>query len=179
MERFKRQAILLKLLTSMKEHGSWCGETHLQKCAYFLEEGLRVPLELQFVLYKHGPFSFDLREVLGEMRSNFLINVDTHPPFGPSLVVSEYGQNLVSRFPRATRRYTDQIEFVADHLARKPVVELERLATALYVRTKYPQLAPDAQAEEIHSLKPHIPIDRSQVAVRDVEALLSQAPLRS
>jgi len=26
----------------MKEQGSWCGETHIQKCSYFLQEMMAV-----------------------------------------------------------------------------------------------------------------------------------------
>jgi hypothetical protein len=57
MEDNTRQVVLLSLLETMGARGSWCGETHVQKCTYFLQEALDVPLGLSFVLYKHGPFS--------------------------------------------------------------------------------------------------------------------------
>ena len=31
----KRQTVLLSLIEKMKVNGSWCGETHIQKCGYF------------------------------------------------------------------------------------------------------------------------------------------------
>ncbi|MCL6557372.1 MAG: hypothetical protein K6U74_00970, partial [Firmicutes bacterium] len=60
----KRKALLLSLVKAMESQGSWCGETHIQKCSYFLQAMLGVPLGFEFILYKHGPFSFDLRDEL-------------------------------------------------------------------------------------------------------------------
>lgn len=55
MNRTQRQAILLALIQRLREKGSWCGETHIQKSAYFLQELLGVPLDLNVIFYKHGP----------------------------------------------------------------------------------------------------------------------------
>ena len=44
MNRLQRAAILLTLLDALRQRGSWCGETHLQKSVYFLEEMCGVPL---------------------------------------------------------------------------------------------------------------------------------------
>lgn len=60
MERLNRAAVLLNLVETLRSKGSWASETHFQKAAYFLQELLRVPLEFEFILYKHGPFSFGL-----------------------------------------------------------------------------------------------------------------------
>src|SRR6266545_4036200 len=65
MKRLQRAALLTELVEQMRAHDSWCGETHLQKATYFLQELLDVEMDYDFVLYKHGPFSFDLRDELG------------------------------------------------------------------------------------------------------------------
>ena len=64
MTRLQRVAVLTKLTEKLHESGSWCGETHLQKAAYFLQELFNVLLVYEFILYKHGPFSFALRDEL-------------------------------------------------------------------------------------------------------------------
>lgn len=175
MERFKRQVVLLSLLEAMKAHGSWCGETHVQKCAYFLESGFRVPLDLGFVLYKHGPFSFDLRDILGEMRGNFLIDVASHPPYGPSLVVSDAGRALKERFPITVQCYEPQISLVASKLSSRRVAELERLGTALYVTTSDSTLSRQDRPRRMRELKPHINPEQAEVALQEVDALLQEA----
>jgi len=175
MERFKRQALLLAMLDSMMAKGSWCGETHVQKCAYFLEEGLEVPLGLNFILYKHGPFSFDLRETLGEMRGNFLIDLESRSPYGSSLVVSDSGRALKERFPRTIDEHVAEIEFVADRLSVRGVAELERLGTALYVMRQGPHAELSEQVCEITRLKPHIDDEAATAALQEVRSLITQA----
>lgn len=73
MDRLKRGAILVQLVRELRENGSWCGETHLQKGTYLLQELTKVPLGLEFILYKHGPFSFDLRDELTGLRADEVI----------------------------------------------------------------------------------------------------------
>ena len=61
MERLQRAAILTELMDRLRADGSWCGETHVQKATYFLQEVLGVQTGFEYILYKHGPYSFDLR----------------------------------------------------------------------------------------------------------------------
>ena len=80
MDRFDRAAVLTELADRLRANGSWTGETHLQKATYVLQELLMVPLNFEFVFYKHGPFSFDLREELTSMRADgFLVQVPQDP----------------------------------------------------------------------------------------------------
>jgi hypothetical protein len=74
-----RSAILLDLAAQLREHGSWTGETHVQKAAYFLHELLGVPSGLRFVLYRHGPFSFDLRASLNKLEAWGGIQTEEQP----------------------------------------------------------------------------------------------------
>lgn len=169
-----QQLLLLRLLKSLSAHGSWCGETHLQKCAYFLQEGLDVPLGLDFILYKHGPFSFNLRALLGEMRANLLLNVRSQKPFGPSLELSDSARTLISRSSPSSGCYSPEIEFVSTKLASKGVVELERMGTALYVLRQNSTDSADKQAERIVKLKPHISPELARKALEDVAVLLDE-----
>lgn len=86
MNRLKKDALLCELADQLRHSGSWCGETHVQKATYFLQELRRVPLEFEFVLYRHGPFSFDLRDELTAMRADGFLDLSERGPYGPSLV---------------------------------------------------------------------------------------------
>lgn len=57
MDKLAQEAVLIGLARRLDEHGSWSGETHLQKAAYLLHELLDVQFGFDFILYKHGPFS--------------------------------------------------------------------------------------------------------------------------
>ncbi len=175
MEDNKRHVVLLSLLETMRARGSWCGETHVQKSTYFLQEALDVPLELSFVLYKHGPFSFDLSDVLGEMRAYLLIDIEPRDPYGPSLKVSPSGEGFKAHFPKTTARYARQIEFVASRLSQRGVAQLERLGTALYVTKEDGSRSVEARAHRINELKPHVPVELACQAVEEVDSLLAEA----
>ena len=63
MDRLRRAALLTRLIQRLRDRGSWCGETHLQKASLLLQDLTGVPLGFDYILYKHGPFSFDLGRV--------------------------------------------------------------------------------------------------------------------
>jgi hypothetical protein len=58
MQRIEQSGLIAVLADSLRKRGSWAGETHIQKAGYLLQELLGVPLNMKFILYKHGPFSF-------------------------------------------------------------------------------------------------------------------------
>lgn len=176
MEGKKRQAVVLGLIEAMSGEGSWSGETHIQKCAYFLQQALNVPLGFDFILYKHGPFSFDLREELGEMRSDRIIDFEAQLPYGPSLRAGSTAESLMRRFPKTIGMYQDQMQFVAAKVSHRDVVSLERLSTALYVTSEdLKRTSIEARAERIHDLKPHISTEQARIAVEEVDKILSEA----
>ncbi len=179
MEELKRKAVVLSLLSNMKEEGSWCGETHVQKCMYFLQEMLYVPTEFGFILYKHGPFSFELRDELTAMRVDSLIELQVRSNiYGPSLSPGALAAALMDRFRKTLRDYQQGIEFVAKQLSPKGVAELERLATALYVTEEEEGVdqAEKGRALRLHELKPHVSIEEALAAIKAVDELRLEAP---
>lgn len=170
MDKLTTASVVLKLSTAMRAKGSWMGETHLQKAAYFLQHLLNVPLDFEFILYKHGPFSFDLREFLTYMESEEFIIWQAHPPYGPSVKNGGMGEVLLDQFGAKTARYDQKIDFVADWLGSKNVAELERIATALYVTTGE-GVKGSHRASRIMKLKPHIDESQSQAAVSELDSM--------
>lgn len=171
MTRLEQASIVLQLGNAMRSKGSWMGETHLQKGTFFLEEMTGVPLGFKFILYKHGPFSFDLREFLSYMDSEgFLRWQAAQPPYGPSIEEGDMSSSLLEQYGSAAKRYRAQIAFVANSLGSKNVSELERIATALYV-TKRENLAGNMRVNRIKELKPHIEITKIQEAVSEFDEM--------
>ncbi|HWP96136.1 MAG TPA: hypothetical protein VN426_04740 [Syntrophomonadaceae bacterium] len=171
MEDIKKQVVVLSLIESMKNSGSWCGETHIQKSVYFLQTMLNVPTDFDFILYKHGPFSFELRDSLGEMRGNMLVESTSRFPYGPSYRSTASGKALIERYPKTAAAYQKQMEYITRHFAGLGVAELERLATALYVTEKEGHVSVEERAKKINEIKPHIPIDIAEAAIHEVEKI--------
>jgi hypothetical protein len=170
MNRLRKASIVLKLGTAMRDRGSWMGETHIQKATYFLQQLLEVPLDFGFILYKHGPFSFDFRDFLAYMEAEEFISWQAHPPYGPSLRKGEMGEALIDQFGDLTSAFDSKINFVADWLGTKNVAELERIATALYV-TQEEMIEGPGRASRLMELKPHIDIAQSQAAIAELDAM--------
>ena len=119
MTQAQREAILSRLAVRLRQADSWCGETHVQKSAYLLEL-LHVPLGYPFTLYKYGPFSFDLRDELGVMQAEDLLELVSQDwRYGPRYVVSAEAKALQDRHPQTLTRYEPQIDFIASEVGSR------------------------------------------------------------
>lgn len=173
MKRLQRAAILASLIQEMEQRGSRCGETHIQKAVFFLQKLLEVPTGYEFILYKHGPFSFDLRDEITDFRAIGLLKLQPMPcPYGPSLKLTPIAKKLTERYPKTSKKFKAQIRFVADALGDKGVAQLERLATALYVTLDAKSTPAPDRASRIRELKPHIDSDMALAAVRELDSLV-------
>ncbi len=170
MKRLQRAAVLVSLVETLDEHDSWCGGTHVQKACYFLQELLGVPLGFSFLLYKHGPYSFDLNDELSALRADeFLDLYVRNPQYGPSYCPGGLADKLKTNYPKTIGRFNERVQFVAETLGDKGVSDLERLATALYVRmNETEELDVDEAADTLTQYKPHIP---KHVAVEAITAV--------
>lgn len=175
MNRLKKDALLSELADQLRDRGSWCGETHLQKATYFLQELLSVPLDFEYMLYRHGPFSFDLRDELTAMRADGFLDLAERGPYGPSLVATELSAELRRDYPKTLEKYRLDIRFVCDAIGNRNVAELEKLATALYVYFQHASRSALSRAKILHDLKPHISFSDSLEAVKQVDSIIERS----
>lgn len=179
MDRLKKAAILTTLTRKLLDHDSWCGETHLQKAVYLLLELFKVPMDFKFILYRHGPFSFDLRDEITSLRADGLLRLEPQPyPYGPKLVPDEQRcVKLKKLFPLTLKKYDTYLDFIAQELGGKNVTELEHIATALYVTTEKsePKASVEKRSEELRRLKPHFSVNGAKQAVDDIDKISKEA----
>ena len=171
MDRLRNAALLTRLIEGLCSKGDWCGETHVQKTAFFVQELLGVPLGFQFILYKHSPFSFDLRDELTALRADGLLELEPRT-YGAQLVPTKQCGYIQGIYPKTMEKYERSIGFIVEKFGGKGVVELERLATAFYVGKRSGEGEPvDSRARKVTELKPHITIDRARDAVGEVDRI--------
>lgn len=174
MTATNRRVVILSLVDNLREKGSWCGETHIQKATYFLQELMEVPTELSFILYKHGPFSFDLRGEINGLLADELLELEVQPmPYGPSFRVTDQGYGVLGRFPRTAQATKPAVDFVADVLCDKKASELEQLATALYFTLQGPSWSTEDKIAAITGVKPHITSTEAHAAIHTIDRLFS------
>jgi uncharacterized protein YwgA len=177
MERLQRAAVLLSLVECLRENGSWGGETHIQKAAYFLKEMLGVPLDAEFVLYRYGPYSFDLDEQLVRMMADGVLKERLMPyPYGPKIELGALARQVMVKFPEEKEKYAKHISYIAKSLGSSNVADLERIATALFV-TRGGNTGGDAgsRAKRLNEIKPHISLEDATAAVERVDAMMAKA----
>jgi len=176
MNQLAQQALIVRLARSLREHGSWAGETHVQKASYLLRELGEVPFDFDFILYKHGPFSFELRDELSDMQADrYLVRETQTPPYGPRFTVTSHGEELETRFARTMGRYGDQIDRIAMHLGARGVASLERLATGLWVTTHDGEGASaEDRAAQLQNIKRHVAYDDAVSAINEIDEMLAK-----
>src|SRR2546430_1994827 len=98
MERFpysSRCALVVDLIKRLRERGSWCGETHLQKAMLILQDMSKSNFGYKFVIYKHGPYSFDFSSELISMRAAGILEFYfPREGYGPSIQVTGFGERV-------------------------------------------------------------------------------------
>lgn len=175
MTRLERAALIADLVHRLRSAGGWAGETHIQKAAYVLQELLGTELGVEFVLYKHGPFSFELRDELTRMRADGLLDQELVPPYGPRLVPTDSSQDLRRRLKSVLASKEAAVSFVAQKLANRDIFDLEQLSTALYVRNADSSAGRPIIGERIRQLKPHISAEAALAAVDQLSQLDAEA----
>jgi hypothetical protein len=165
----------VRLRDELAARGSWAGETHLQKATYILQAAKSVPLGFEFILYKHGPFSFDLRDELTSLRADRLLAIQAAYPYGPQFVGTPEGAALISRFPKTLGLYDQSLVSVADLVGSRGVAELERTATALMFLTEDRNASDETLVAKVQEVKPHISQSDALSAVEEMRQFLDAA----
>lgn len=176
MSELKRYAIVISVVDELAKVGSWGGETHIQKTIYYVEKLFPGVIDYPYMLYKHGPFSFPLRDDLGIMVAERFLKLVPMIPYGPQMLAGELAANIKELFPKTLSQHDKKIKFMAEKLGQKDVVELETLGTALYItKESLPNATIQKRAEKLNELKPHIPFEDAKRGVEEVDQILKEA----
>ena len=169
---FNKHAYILAVIEGLRKQRSWTGKTHVQKTLFLLESAFGLPLPFQFILYKHGPYSFDVEEELERMKSYEAIRQTAVPAYGVVLQPGELAGFLKKVAPLKVEE-EDAISRVCEFVGTKDVKDLERLATAAWIRKREGVMENHKIAERLHELKPHIPIHEALRASNEASPLFA------
>ncbi len=168
LTELQKSALIASLVKEYRARNLFCGETHVQKSVYFLQALFEVPLGFEFLLYKYGPFSFDLQSHVAAMRADDMLKVrplDYAATFEPGDQVSYLEKNL----PKTIERHKKAIDFAVENLGHRGVKQLEPLATALFFAVNEGDQSIDARVTRIRDVKPHIPDEDARSAVKQID----------
>lgn len=170
---FRKHALILAVVERLCANGSWAGRTHVQKALSLVSEAAGASLPFTFVLYKHGPYSFDLASELQQMKSYGAIVSEARSPFGETIRLG-----ATAAFVKQNGKLEDSelvaIHRVCDFIGTKGVTELEKLATAAWIRSRENIRNTAEVAARLNALKPHVTKESAAQADADLGELLSQ-----
>jgi hypothetical protein len=182
MERLSyssRCALIIDLIKRLRERGSWCGETHVQKALFILQDISKSNFGYKFIIYKHGPYSFELNNELAAMRAAKILEFQfPREGYGPSIGPTSFGERVYKANEENIQRYFSINKFLAEWFAASDVRHLEKVATAYYVTKKNPRDPAIDRARKLISLKPHVDIRAAEEAVRIVDEKRKEAKLQ-
>lgn len=149
------RSALLHLVDRLRRVDSWTGRTHIQKCVFLLRELYSFDLGYEYVLYKHGPYSFELDAEIEGLRIVDALDYE--------IVMSEYGPRYMLGPVAATLKedlppeLETAIGTVAAAFGKSHVKDLECISTLVYCRRTQPQGTPPSEIKScVKGLKPHL-----------------------
>jgi len=170
---FRGHAFLLEAIEQFHANGELPKSTHLQK-AMFLLRAIDVPqVPFSFILYKHGPFSLEVESELGEMKSYCAIGSDLRPGFSQVLQPGTNAPGLKQKLQLGGEERAAVAE-VCRFLALKPLVEIELLATAAWIKANEQLNSLDEIANRLQVLKPYVSRPEAIQRVGEIEHIISQ-----
>ncbi len=133
MTKQEQYALVLSLMDALHDNKSWCGETRIQKNMYLLHELKRVEADWDFVLYKYGPYSFELHDNLEEMSFLELIEGKSQKYYGPRLFLTDKGKGFMKKHFPEKEDTKNAVTETARIYGPNNVQALEKCATAIFL----------------------------------------------
>jgi hypothetical protein len=165
---FKKHAFILEVIEGLHRQGSWTGKTHVQKALSLLRDKGEVNVPFGFVLYRHGPYSFDIQAELDEMRSYGAIEVEPNMQGYGVVLRSGNMAEFVKKQTLLNHMEIKAIEDVCAFVDGRNVIELERIATASWIRKQEHYKTPEEVVNRLVQLKPHVPKSDAEKADNQV-----------
>lgn len=170
---FRGHALLLEAIEQFHVNGEMPKSTHLQKAMFLLQANGVEQVPFSFILYKHGPFSVDVESELGEMKSYCAICSDPRPGFSQVLGAGTNAPALKQKVELGNEERATVAE-VCRFLARKPLSEIELLATAAWIKANEQLGSLDEIANRLQVLKPYVTRPEAMRTSGEIENIIPQ-----
>lgn len=164
---------LLGLISELNSIESWSGETHIQKTFFMWATLNNIDLDLDYTIYKYGPYSFKLHDLIETLKNMEMVNLKTYKNYGPSILLSENGRSVLNKLKKDITIDEDAIKRVCADFGKKNVGELEKISTAVFLLKNSQDKHSDALVCEMQRIKPHINRDDIAQAMQEGRQLLS------
>jgi len=172
---FVKHALILAMIETLAACGSRTGKTHVIKGLFLGSAAGTLEIPFDFFLYKHGPYSSDIEGNLEQMKSYGAITVQpAYDGYGMLLRPGDMAA-FVKQIAPLPVEAKQGIDRVCRFIKSKNVWQLERLATAAWIRTRENTEDSDAVAIRLNVLKPHISVSEAREADRELVTFMQHS----
>jgi hypothetical protein len=169
---YRKAAQILNVIRRLRAHGSWTGKTHVQKSVFLLKAASEIDVPFAFVLYKHGPYSFEVEAELEQMLSYAAITSEPDPNGFGVVLKPGPGVNFVDCGAPLGKDEEAQVERICQFVGKRNISDLERLATAAWIREQEGIRDTHTVACRLNQLKPHVSVPEAERADEELLELL-------
>lgn len=168
---FKKHSFILSVIENLQKYGSWTGKTHIQKTSFLLKVLSKIEVPFRFVLYKHGPYSFELQNEFEEMKS-YAATVSGEVTHYGSRFFLGMNATRIQEISPLDEAVVEEIERICKFVNCKNVSDLEKIATVAWIHFEEKLIDPDGVSNRLHELKPHISSEQASEAYAELQSVL-------
>ena len=174
---FRKHALLLAVIEQFHRSNEFPKSIHVQKAVSMLDSTGLFAMPFAYILYKHGPYSLDVEFELDQMQSYLAIYADPTPTFAQVLRIGRNGALVKHKVPLSAPDLA-AITSVCRFLSRRPLPEIELLATAAWVWNREQLRIPIQIAGRLRALKPYISDEDALRRSREISDLANRGQPR-
>ena len=145
----------LAAIQCIVEQSKDIGKTKVQKIVYFLQEGLKVPLQYRFRMHHYGPFSDEIDSGISALQSAGYIEVN-HDSQGYGYHITPASENQLP-WDSELAKYRDEMTKAISALSVLDASNLELYATIHFVQHLLDEPSKEEVLENVSRLKPKFP----------------------
>lgn len=175
MDKIDQKAIIALLIEKMNTGKLWASPFFLQKAVFLLQELYKIPLEFNFYIYKHAPFSNELQDTLNQMRIDDIIKVETNHLKPGNLIINNNGKQILSKLKKGPE---NEINSVINIMNEYPTSSLDHLTSAIYICTSSIQFG-KSKSNMLRHCNPFISKKESIQVLKIAQSLIKSANIQT
>jgi len=179
MDTLNRYACVLSVIKSLQKTTEKVNETKIQKTMFFIEEIFPEIDVYEFIMYKYGPFSFDLRDDLGHMVAKKFLRTIDREPYGTQISEDDLSKQLEMQYSENYLKIKPYSDFIAEKIGGKGIHDLEAIGTALFIiqikDKEIQNITLQNKIKLFDIFKPHIDEKIAIDAIEEVKTILEEA----
>jgi len=165
-------ALILAVIEDFHANGKAVYKHQIQKVLYLLSIQGEVNVPFDFVLYRRGPYSFEVDAEIEQMLSYAAITRAASGAYGTTFIPGRNAAFVHEHARAFTPAEQHAIHRICQFAAEQTPLELDRVSAAGWLRAREQLRDDQGIASRLRSLKSHVSNDEANTAAQSLARLL-------